>query len=160
MREDVCLIPESRRSPGEGNGNPHQHSCLGNPMDWEAWRATVHAVARELKTTQTHDSFTEHSWYSATWPWCVLDFSTRCSQEATCRGVLLNFPCYFSVSYTITPLGSGIRPQEIPSSSNEKPTFGTTEMTLGLQPSNCRNYSFKVEKNPLASRTVYWQWLV
>ena len=35
----------SGRSPGEGNGNPLQYSCLENPMDREAWRATVHGVA-------------------------------------------------------------------------------------------------------------------
>ena len=33
------------RSLGEGNGNPLQYSCLGNPMDRVAWRATVHGVA-------------------------------------------------------------------------------------------------------------------
>ena len=40
------MIPESGRSPGEGNGNPLQHSCLENPMNGGAWRATVHGVAR------------------------------------------------------------------------------------------------------------------
>ena len=35
----------SGRSPGEGNGNPLQYSCLENPMDRGAWRATVHGVA-------------------------------------------------------------------------------------------------------------------
>ena len=40
------------RSPGEGNGNPLQDSCLGNPMDREAWRATVHGVAIESDMTQ------------------------------------------------------------------------------------------------------------
>ena len=39
-------IPGSGRSPGEGNGNPLQDSCLGNPMDRGAWRATVHEVAK------------------------------------------------------------------------------------------------------------------
>ena len=34
---DVGLIPESGRSPGEGNGNPIQYSCLENPMDGGAW---------------------------------------------------------------------------------------------------------------------------
>ena len=34
------------RSPGEGNGNPLQYSCLENPMDNGAWQATVHGVAR------------------------------------------------------------------------------------------------------------------
>ena len=40
--EDVGSIPGSGRSLGEGNGNPLQDSCLGNPMDRRAWWATVH----------------------------------------------------------------------------------------------------------------------
>ena len=48
---DTSLIPELGRSHGEGNGNPLQYSCLGNPMDREAWWAIVHGVARELDTT-------------------------------------------------------------------------------------------------------------
>ena len=44
--EDVGLIPGSGRFPGEGNGNPFQYSCLGNPMDRGAWQTTVHGVAR------------------------------------------------------------------------------------------------------------------
>ena len=44
--EDVCSIPGLRRSPGEGNGNSLQYSCLENPMDRGAWQATVHAVAQ------------------------------------------------------------------------------------------------------------------
>ena len=39
------------RSPGEGNGNPFQYACLGNPMDGGTWRATVHGVTRELNVT-------------------------------------------------------------------------------------------------------------
>ena len=52
MQESTCnageqgSIPGSKRSPGEGNGNPLQYSCLENPMDREAWWATVHGVAR------------------------------------------------------------------------------------------------------------------
>ena len=45
-------LPESGRSPGEGNGNPLQYSCLGNPMDRGAWRATVHGIAKELDMRQ------------------------------------------------------------------------------------------------------------
>jgi len=41
---DPSLIPGLGRSPGEGNGNPLQYSCLENPMDRGAWRATVHGV--------------------------------------------------------------------------------------------------------------------
>ena len=44
--EDLGLIPGSGRSPGEGNGNPLQYSCLENPMDGGAWWATVHGVAK------------------------------------------------------------------------------------------------------------------
>ena len=39
------FIPGSGRSPGGGHGNPLQYSCLGNPMDRGAWRATVHRIA-------------------------------------------------------------------------------------------------------------------
>ena len=43
---DKGLIPGSGRSPGEGNGNPLQYSCLENPMDRGAWWATVHGVMK------------------------------------------------------------------------------------------------------------------
>ena len=43
---DVGLIPGSERSPGGGNGNPFQYSCLENPMDRGAWQAEVHGVAK------------------------------------------------------------------------------------------------------------------
>ena len=43
---DLGSIPGSGRSPGEGNGNPLQYSCLENPMDRGAWWATVHGVAK------------------------------------------------------------------------------------------------------------------
>ena len=48
---DVSSIPGLERSPGEGNGNPLQYSCLGNPMDIEAWQGTVYRVAKELNMT-------------------------------------------------------------------------------------------------------------
>ena len=43
--ETQSSTPGSGRSPGEGNGNPLQYSCLENPMDGGAWRATGHGVA-------------------------------------------------------------------------------------------------------------------
>ena len=43
---DADSIPGSGRSPGEGNGNPLQYSCLENPMDRGAWQATVHETAK------------------------------------------------------------------------------------------------------------------
>ena len=48
---DLGSILVSGRSPGEGNGNPLQYSCLGNPMDRGAWWARVHWVA-ESDTTE------------------------------------------------------------------------------------------------------------
>ena len=47
---DLGSIPGSGRSPGEGNGNPLQYSCLGNPMDRGAWWAAVHG-SQESDTT-------------------------------------------------------------------------------------------------------------
>ena len=51
-KESTCqcrrrgLIPGLVRSPGEGNGNPFQNSCLGNPIDRGAWWATIHGVTK------------------------------------------------------------------------------------------------------------------
>ena len=43
---DAGLIPGSGRSPGEGNENPLQYSCLANPMAREAWWARIHGIAK------------------------------------------------------------------------------------------------------------------
>ena len=43
---DLDSMPELGGSPGEGNGNPLQYSCLENSMDGGAWWATVHGVAK------------------------------------------------------------------------------------------------------------------
>ena len=48
---DPDSIPGSGRSPGEGNGNPFQYSCLENPMDRRVWRATAYGVT-ESDTTE------------------------------------------------------------------------------------------------------------
>jgi len=50
---DVSSIPGSGRSPGDGNGNPLQYSCLENPMDRGAWWATVHRVTESHTTEAT-----------------------------------------------------------------------------------------------------------
>ena len=47
--EDKGSISGLGRSPGEGNGNPLQHSCVGNPMERGAGQAIVHRVAKSLK---------------------------------------------------------------------------------------------------------------
>ena len=52
VKESTCIagdpgsIPGSGRSPGEGNGNPLQYSCLENPMGGGAWQATAHGVVK------------------------------------------------------------------------------------------------------------------
>ena len=51
LLRDVDLISRLGRSPGGGRGNPLQYSCLENPMDREAWKATVQRVT-ELNTTE------------------------------------------------------------------------------------------------------------
>ena len=43
---DLGSIPGSGRSPGEGNGNPLQYSCLNNPTNRGGWQATVHGVTK------------------------------------------------------------------------------------------------------------------
>ena len=62
-------IPGLGRSPGEGHGNPLQYSCLENPMDRGAWRATVHRVTKSwtrLKRLSTH-----------TRPFCLCEMNRR-----------------------------------------------------------------------------------
>ena len=60
---DPGSIPGSRRSPGEGNGNPFQYSCLENPMEGGAWWATVHGVTKSWTRLGdfTFTFFTVHS---------------------------------------------------------------------------------------------------
>ena len=48
---DMDLIPGLGRYLGEGNDNPLQYSCLGNPMDRGAWQAVVHGIPKELDMT-------------------------------------------------------------------------------------------------------------
>ena len=68
-------IPGSGRSPGEGNGNPFQYSCLENPMDRGAWPAIVHGVAKS---------------------WTGL----RDSTTTTCRPMRKSLLCSFTVEET------------------------------------------------------------
>ena len=56
---DPGSIPGSGRSPGEGNGNPLQYSCLGSPMDIGAWQATGHGVTESQ--TQLSDYAYTHA---------------------------------------------------------------------------------------------------
>ena len=51
---EVGSIPGSGSSPGEGNGNPLQYSCLENLMDSGAWQATIHGVTKSRMRLSTH----------------------------------------------------------------------------------------------------------
>ena len=53
MQETLSSL-DLGRSPGEGNGNSLQYSCLKNPMDRGAWRATVHGIVEELYMIKQH----------------------------------------------------------------------------------------------------------
>ena len=79
-KESICqcrrhkrsaFIPESGRSPGEGNGNPLQYSCLGSPMGRGAWGATVHGVAKS--SHRVHFAFIVH--HSGTYTYFPPKFS-------------------------------------------------------------------------------------
>ena len=75
---DTGLIPGLERSPGEGNGNPLQYSCLENPMERGNWRATVHGVEQswtQLKWLSRRAASStlkvQHSWFFQCWD-CIL----------------------------------------------------------------------------------------
>ena len=55
--EDLGSVPGSGKSPGEGNGNPFQYSCLKNPMDGGAWWATVHGIKKSQTRLSTFTFF-------------------------------------------------------------------------------------------------------
>ena len=90
--QDEGLIPGSGRPPGEGNGNPLQYSCLGNPVDRGAWWATVHGVAKESYRTErlnnTNDALSclwgkFSSWFEMQ-P-CKLIYTTWQAPTVSCR---------------------------------------------------------------------------
>ena len=77
---DTGSVPGSGRSPGEGNGNLFQYSCLENPTDRGAWRATVQRVAKsqtQLSTKAWHSWFTMCSFllYSRVIQLCIYIYS-------------------------------------------------------------------------------------
>ena len=93
---DAGSISGSERSPGEGNGNPLQYSCLEKSMDRGTWQAPVHGVAESEMTEHTHthngstsdihfnnnSSFTEH----LLWPRLELNTSHTCNPWTTRQG--------------------------------------------------------------------------
>ena len=79
---DLGLIPGPVRSPGEGNGNPLQCSCLENPRDGEAWWAAVYGVAQSRTRLKRLSSSSSSS--SKTFSW----FETQKVQEFTVQSSL------------------------------------------------------------------------
>ena len=91
-KESACsaggLISGSGRSPGGGHGNPLQYSCLENPMDREAWQATVHGVAKS-QTQLSDKRFHFHCLqlcFSGRYVWllaliCKLYFVSACARH-------------------------------------------------------------------------------
>jgi len=61
---DTDLVPGSQRFPGGGHGNPFPYSCLGDPMDREAWWATVHVVTKDSEMLKQLSMYTLTSWRS------------------------------------------------------------------------------------------------
>ena len=59
--EDASSIPGSGRSPGEGNGNPLQYSCLGNPMNRGTWRATVYGTTWQPNNNKKCNSISKQT---------------------------------------------------------------------------------------------------
>ena len=78
---DPGSIPGSGRSPGEGNGNPLQHSCLENPMEGGAWCATVHGVPKS-RTRLSDFTFTFHSGLSGSSPPCEISAANKSMHTA------------------------------------------------------------------------------
>ena len=79
---DTGSIPWLGTPPREGNGNPRQYPCLGNPTDREAWWATVHRVAESDTTEHTHTSAVHvcefqspNSFHPPSPPWCPYVYS-------------------------------------------------------------------------------------
>ena len=63
---DSGSVPELGRSSEGGNGKPLQCSCLGNPMDQGAWRATVHGVTKSQTRLKTHTHTHQNQGFPAT----------------------------------------------------------------------------------------------
>ena len=92
---DPGLIPGSGRSPGEGNGNPLQYSCMENPMNRGPWQATVHGVARVR-----HDLVTKRqeptSWNDTPTPILQLGASSPVAPPAPREELLPSQQAYLS----------------------------------------------------------------
>ena len=73
---DSSLVPGLGRSPGGGNGNPFQYSCLENPMDRQAWQSPVNGVTKGQTGLSTHTCYLGHRCQA----WLILIISTYCPE--------------------------------------------------------------------------------
>ena len=89
--QDLGSIPGSGRSSGEGNGNPLQYSCLGNPMDRAAWQATIHGVA------------VRHDWATNTQGNSFCDLKQPDGTSGICSQKTYLHPCLWWPSFTYLP---------------------------------------------------------
>ena len=94
---DLGSVPGLRRSPGGGNGNPLQYSCLENPMDVGAWRATVHGVARSWNTSEW---LTLWTLLIADLQYCVGFLYTKKWFNYACIYILFNYKLLQDIEYS------------------------------------------------------------
>ena len=107
---DAALIPGWGRAPGGGHGGPLQHSCLENPMDRGAWRATVHRVTKS-QTWLNHLAWSTHNFvYYIHVHVCVYVYICLCVSVCT-----LSYSWLFVTPWTVAhqaPLSMGFSRQE------------------------------------------------
>ena len=150
---DLGSIPGSGRSPGEGNGNPLQYSCLENPMDRGAWWATVHGVAKS-RTRLSNLAFSTMGIY---WDSC------RHFLKKWVTGAIWNSSCMGTVRWKSTAVfARGNCPQH--RSTNREPQTNLSACDSALsgdltkvclsQWSSVNDQSIPVL---LASRTFIWK---
>ena len=90
------MVPGSGRSPGEGNCNPLQYSCLGNSMDRGAWRATIHEGSKRVR----YDLVTKHQQLASS----KVRSLSRGSVQETCSVTLSSDACVSSPLFLALPL--------------------------------------------------------
>ena len=98
--EDLGSIPGLGRSPGEGNGNPLQYSCLENPMDGGAWWATVRGGHKESDMTERlHFHFHLAPFFTNVY-YPILNIHLSVPHKHLLRQISISSPCAPLFSYT------------------------------------------------------------
>ena len=102
---NVGWSPGLERSPGEGNGNGSQYSCLGNAIDSEAWWAIVHGGCKELDLTEWPSRNTVQTWKWWLQTGCILAIIKRMKldKRVTCNYFFLLFKVNLRINIRMTP---------------------------------------------------------